>query len=106
MLLRHLPPYLLQITLNEVTSSTTTLKPLKRLKGHTSSVLIVASSPSGDEVCSGPWDASIKLWSLRDEPEDEEDVGGKKRKLETGALSSIEKQVNARATLQGHTQVV
>ena len=38
-------------------------------------------------------DASIKLWSLRDEPEDEEDVGGKKRKLETGALSSIEKQV-------------
>jgi hypothetical protein len=39
-----------QITLNEVTSSTTTLKPLKRLKGHTSSVLIVAASPSGDEV--------------------------------------------------------
>ncbi|KAG0584770.1 hypothetical protein KC19_3G232900 [Ceratodon purpureus] len=95
-----------QVALNEVTSSTTTLKPSKRLKGHTSSVQSVAASPSGNEVCSGSWDASIKLWSLRDEPEGEEDTGGKKRRLETGAVSSTEKQVDARATLQGHTQVV
>lgn len=39
-----------QVALNEVTSSTTTLKPLKRLKGHTSSVQSVAASPSGNEV--------------------------------------------------------
>ena len=36
----------------------------------------------------------------------EEDLGGKKRRLESGAVSSTENQVDARATLQGHTQVV
>jgi hypothetical protein len=41
---------MLQVALNEATSSTTTLKPLKRLKGHTASVQSVAASPSGSEV--------------------------------------------------------
>lgn len=95
-----------QVALNEATSSTTTLKPVKRLKGHTSSVQSVAASPSGSEVCSGSWDTSIKLWSVRDDPDGEDDLGGKKRRLETGAVASAEKQVEARATLQGHTQVV
>ena len=41
---------MLQVALNEATSSTVTVKPLKRLKGHTSSVQCVAASPSGSEV--------------------------------------------------------
>lgn len=43
-------PCLLQIALNEATSTTVTLKASKRLKGHTSSVQCVAASPSGSQV--------------------------------------------------------
>lgn len=41
---------MLQVALNEATATTSTLKSLKRLKGHTSSVQCVAASPSGSQV--------------------------------------------------------
>lgn len=43
------------------------------------------------QVCLGLWDIFIKLWSVRDDFDGEDDLGGKKRRLEMGVVVFVEK---------------
>ncbi|KAL2633693.1 hypothetical protein R1flu_005172 [Riccia fluitans] len=94
---------------SEDLSSQKASKSSKCFRGHTSSVQCVAASPSGNQVCSGSWDSSIRLWSTTHgdvDPETEEIA--KKRKIAgSGAdVQHAEIEVAAKATLEGHTQCV
>ncbi|MCO5608005.1 hypothetical protein L7F22_062208 [Adiantum nelumboides] len=81
-------------------------RPVKVLKGHTSSVQCVASNGSGTAVCSGSWDCSIKVWSnLVEENGVSLTVHSKKRKLDASAEAQ-ELEVGTTITLEGHTQCV
>eukprot|EP00250_Pteridium_aquilinum_P009214 c18520_g1_i1 orf=182-1486(+) len=76
------------------------------LKGHTSSVQCVASNRSGNAVCSGSWDCSLKLWNISEEENRESNsIHSKKRKLGEAAEAQ-EIEVGPTVTLEGHTQCV
>ncbi|XP_072991767.1 ribosome biogenesis protein WDR12 homolog isoform X2 [Typha latifolia] len=79
----------------------------KILPGHTSSVQTITSDPSGDMICSGSWDCSIKLWEVNSSEADGA-VSIKKRKLNSNSLDTEESQLEgvAISTLLGHTQCV
>jgi len=75
------------------------------LKGHTNGVLDCDIDPAGLLLVSGSWDNSIMIWSLNEDPEDE-NVGeptenNKKRKVERSI-----KQKKALFSFEGHTQPV
>eukprot|EP00897_Mesotaenium_endlicherianum_P005871 jgi/Mesen1/5311/ME000264S04333 len=82
--------------------------------GHTASVQCVAASPSGQEMASGSWDTSIRLWRVEADPaaaeEQAKDDAKKKRRADSNggahSIASAAPQVEARATLEGHTQCV
>lgn len=81
-------------------------RPVKVLKGHSSSVQCVASNRSGTAVSSGSWDCSIKLWNISEEENgDSLTVHTKKRKLDASSEAQ-ELEVGAITTLEGHTQCV
>ncbi|KAJ6843675.1 ribosome biogenesis protein WDR12-like protein isoform X2 [Iris pallida] len=77
----------------------------KVLTGHSSSVQIVSSSPSGDMIGSGSWDCSVKLWEVKDSESDGDSVSIKKRKLVSETEESQSEGV-ATSTFVGHTQCV
>lgn len=86
----------------------TKIRAYKVLIGHTSSVQCVSSAPSGNMVCSGSWDCSIKLWKVDGLESEGDSVSVKKRKLISGTTSHEEAQLEcvAASTLAGHTQCV
>lgn len=84
-------------------------KPVRVLKGHNSSVQCVASNPSGDVVCSGSWDCSLKLWKVPHDLDIEDKVTSNKKRKIDGAAGSVENQeieIGPTTTLEGHTQCV
>lgn len=83
-----------------------TVRPLKVFKGHRSSVQTVAASPSGNEICSGSWDTSIRIWQVAIDPDQDTDI--KRRKLsDTGSAEiSCAQEAEATRILKGHTQCV
>ncbi|XP_068655430.1 ribosome biogenesis protein WDR12 homolog [Aristolochia californica] len=84
------------------------LRPFKILKGHALSVLSVSSGPSGDMICSGSWDGSIKLWETKESGVESDLVSVKKRKVNSDSTLYEESQLEggALSTLVGHTQCV
>lgn len=84
-------------------------KPVTVLRGHSSSVECVASNLSGNVVCSGSWDCSLKLWRIPEDLSMEDNVVyNKKRKLDESSKSAEaqEIEVGPTSTLEGHTQCV
>ncbi|KAM3683844.1 hypothetical protein ACJW31_12G179800 [Castanea mollissima] len=81
------------------------IRAFKILRGHTKSVQCVAAQNTGDMVCSGSWDSTIKLWQTNDSQSDGDLVSIKKRK---GNDQADESQLEGEAvsTLVGHTQCV
>ncbi|XP_077216803.1 transducin/WD40 repeat-like superfamily protein [Tasmannia lanceolata] len=84
------------------------IRAFKILRGHTSSVQSVSARPSGDMVCSGSWDCSIKLWQTEGTHAEGDLVSIKKRKVDTDLALFEESQFEGGAvsTLAGHTQCV
>ncbi|XP_010939153.1 ribosome biogenesis protein WDR12 homolog [Elaeis guineensis] len=84
------------------------IRAYKILQEHTSSVQSISSAPSGDMVCSGSWDCSIKLWEVKASEAEGDAVSIKKRKLLSDAAEWEESQLEgtATSTLVGHTQCV
>ncbi|XP_031496264.1 ribosome biogenesis protein WDR12 homolog isoform X1 [Nymphaea colorata] len=80
----------------------------KILRGHTSSVQSVSSDPSGQMVCSGSWDCSVKLWHANESDAEGGLVSIKKRKVNSVADLNETSQMEADAvsTFTGHTQCV
>eukprot|EP00850_Spirogloea_muscicola_P023179 SM000334S12548 [mRNA] locus=s334:56275:59967:- [translate_table: standard] len=77
---------------------------VKAFVGHSGSVQSVAASPSGEEICSGSWDCTIKLWQSRghsEDPSTNDDVAAKKRRIKGGAA-----QAGPQGSFEGHTQCV
>eukprot|EP00850_Spirogloea_muscicola_P000678 SM000002S05758 [mRNA] locus=s2:2022853:2028350:+ [translate_table: standard] len=84
---------------------------VKAFVGHSGSVQSVAASPSGEEICSGSWDCTIKLWQSRghsEDPSTNDDVAAKKRRIKGGAAQEMNAPVEAgpQGTFEGHTQCV
>ncbi|XP_039141101.1 ribosome biogenesis protein WDR12 homolog [Dioscorea cayenensis subsp. rotundata] len=80
----------------------------KILKGHNSSVQSISAAPSGDMLCSGSWDCSIKLWDVKKPDTEDDSVSVKKRRVGSNTVYGEEPQFEAEAasTLVGHTQCV
>uniref|UniRef100_J3MMP5 Ribosome biogenesis protein WDR12 homolog n=1 Tax=Oryza brachyantha TaxID=4533 RepID=J3MMP5_ORYBR len=80
----------------------------KILRGHTSSVQSIAVNPSADMICSGSWDNSIKLWSIKGSEEDGGTISVKKRRTNSDSSEPEESQFegSATSTFLGHTQCV
>lgn len=87
------------------TEQSTRIRAYKILSGHNASIQSVAADPSGDRICSGSWDCSIKLWQTHQLDAGSDQVSTKKRK--TG-VDDVEAQIEGEAssTLVGHTQCV
>ncbi|KAK4804767.1 hypothetical protein SAY86_004584 [Trapa natans] len=81
------------------------IRAFKILQGHNASVQSVAVEASGNMICSGSWDSSIKLWRTSVVNKDGEQVSVKKRKVNiTDEENQTEEE--AMSTLLGHTQSV
>ncbi|KMZ65037.1 Ribosome biogenesis protein Ytm1 [Zostera marina] len=96
-----------QINADSTIDHLTKVRSLKTFHGHTGSVQCVSGVPSGDMVCSGSWDSSIKLWNVGDETED--DLVIKKRKVHTiggGLNEESHLEGTSISTLKGHTECV
>ncbi|MQL73330.1 hypothetical protein Taro_005671 [Colocasia esculenta] len=84
------------------------VRAFKVLNGHTAAVQSITSEPSGDMVCSGSWDCTMKLWALNDADAEGDQVSVKKRKANSDASLDEESQLEGGAisTFNGHTQCV
>ncbi|EPS66379.1 hypothetical protein M569_08398, partial [Genlisea aurea] len=56
------------------------IRAFKILRGHTAAVQSIGADPSGDLVCSGSWDNSLRLWNANTTDSDTVLVSVKKRK--------------------------
>ncbi|XP_028764508.1 ribosome biogenesis protein WDR12 homolog [Neltuma alba] len=75
----------------------------KILSGHKDTVKSVAAQTSGEMICSGSWDSTIKLWQTDFDAEG--DVSIKKRKVKDQVEES-QLEGESVSTLVGHTQHV
>uniref|UniRef100_A0A1D1Z622 Ribosome biogenesis protein WDR12 homolog n=1 Tax=Anthurium amnicola TaxID=1678845 RepID=A0A1D1Z622_9ARAE len=84
------------------------VRAFKVLNGHTSAVQSVTPEPSGDMVCSGSWDCSIKLWAVKEADAEGDQVSVKKRKTNSDTSFNEESHLEGAAvsTFNGHTQCV
>ncbi|XP_078430207.1 transducin/WD40 repeat-like superfamily protein [Wolffia australiana] len=96
-----------KICVDEPAKNPRKVEPSVILNGHTSAVQSISSGLSGDMLCSGSWDCSIKLWSAKEGDLEEDKVSLKKRKSGSDQLQG-ESQLEGSAvsTLNGHTQCV
>lgn len=76
----------LKVNADEPSKNLKKVKPFTVLNGHTSAVQSISSEPSGDMVCSGSWDCSIKLWAAKEADVEDDSVSLKKRKSDSDAL--------------------
>ncbi|KAL6499150.1 WD repeat-containing protein 12 [Orobanche hederae] len=79
------------------------IRAFRILRGHTAAVQSIAAEPSGDRVCSGSWDCSVKLWNINASESDGGLVSAKKRKKD-GEDVEPQSEGEAITTFVGHTQ--
>ncbi|WCJ25591.1 hypothetical protein M5689_007463 [Euphorbia peplus] len=82
-----------------------TVRAFKVLRGHSASVQSVAADTSGNMICSGSLDSTIKLWRTNELDTEENTVSIKKRKVKNKAEES-QLEGEAMSTFEGHTQRV
>ncbi|KAL6526494.1 hypothetical protein OROGR_015584 [Orobanche gracilis] len=79
------------------------IRAFRILRGHTAAVQSIAAEPSGDRVCSGSWDCSVKLWNINASESGGSLVSLKKRK-KNGEDEEPQSEGEAVTTFVGHTQ--
>lgn len=85
------------------------LTSFKLLKGHAQSIQSISSVPSGNMLCSGSWDSSIKIWKVDGDETESDLVSLKKRKVkgdDDQYLEESQLEGESVSTLSGHTQSV